>query len=112
MFNEEISIQDISIDQDKIKILIQPSTSVGSIIDLVEQTMNELQLLETLPEVIQTQLEVISNAILTNDIEDMNQAFEDFMLIYDGLDDTIQSEIQLIIFTYLDEAMILETLLN
>ena len=112
MFNEEISIQDISIDQDKIKILIQPSTSVGSIIDLVEQTMNELQLLETLPEVIQTQLEVISNAILTNDIEDMNQAFEDFMLIYDGLDDTIQSEIQLIIFTYLDEAMILKTLLN
>ena len=112
MFNEEISIQDISIDQDKIKILIQPSTSVGSIIDLVKQTMNELQLLETLPEVIQTQLEVISNAILTNDIEDMNQAFEDFMLIYDGLDDTIQSEIQLIIFTYLDEAMILETLLN
>lgn len=112
MFNEEISIQDISIDQDKIKILIQPSTSVGSIIDLVEQTMNELQLLETLPEVIQTQLEVIANAILTNDIEDMNQAFEDFMLIYDGLDDTIQSEIQLIIFTYLDEAMILKTLLN
>ena len=112
IFNEEISIQDISIDQDKIKILIQPSTSVGSIIDLVKQTMNELQLLETLPEVIQTQLEVISNAILTNDIEDMNQAFEDFMLIYDGLDDTIQSEIQLIIFTYLDEAMILETLLN
>jgi len=112
MFNEEISIQDISIDQDKIKILIQPSASVGSIIDLVEQTMTELQLLETLPEVIQTQLEVISNAILTNDIEDMNQAFEDFMLIYDGLDDTIQSEIQLIIFTYLDEAMILETLLN
>ena len=112
MFNEEISIQDISIDQDKIKILIQPSTSVGSIIDLIKQTMNELQLLETLPEVIQTQLEVISNAILTNDIEDMNQAFEDFMLIYDGLDDTIQSEIQLIIFTYLDEAMILETLLN
>lgn len=112
MFNEEISIQDISIDQDKIKILIQPSASIGSMIDLVEQTMNELQLLETLPEVIQTQLEVISNAILTNDIEDMNQAFEDFMLIYDGLDDTIQSEIQLIIFTYLDEAMILETLLN
>ena len=112
IFNEEISIQDISIDQDKIKILIQPSTSVGSIIDLIKQTMNELQLLETLPEVIQTQLEVISNAILTNDIEDMNQAFEDFMLIYDGLDDTIQSEIQLIIFTYLDEAMILETLLN
>lgn len=112
MLNEEISIQDISIDQDKIKILIQPSTSVDSIIDLVEQTMNELQLLETLPEVIQTQLEVISNAILTNDIVDVNQAFEDFMLIYDGLDDTIQSEIQLIIFTYLDEAMILETLLN
>jgi hypothetical protein len=112
MFNEEISIQDISIDQDKIKILIQPSASIGSMIDLVEQTMNELQLLETLPEVIQTQLEVISNAILTNDIEDMNQAFEDFMLIYDGLDDTIQSEIQLSIFTYLDEAMILETLLN
>lgn len=112
MFNEEISIQAISIDQDKINILIQPSTSVGSIIDLVEQTMNELQLIETFPEAIQTQLEVISNAILTNDIENMNQAFEDFMLIYDGLDDTIQSEIQLIIFTYLDEAMILETLLN
>ena len=112
MFNEEIAIHAISIDQDKINILIQPSTSVGSIIDLVEQTMNELQLLETLPEVIQTQLEVISNTILTNNVEDMNQAFEDFMLIYDGLDDTIQSEIQLIIFTYLDEAMILKTLLN
>lgn len=112
MFNEEISIQEVSIDQDKIKILIQPSASTGSIIDLVEQTINDLQQLETLPEIIQTQLEVISNTILTNDIDDMNQAFEDFMLIYDGLDDTIQSEIRLIIFTYLDEAMILETLLN
>lgn len=112
MFNEEISIQEVSIDQDKIKILIQPSASTDSMIDLVEQTMNALQQLETLPEIIQTQLEVISNTILTNDIDDMNQAFEDFMLIYDGLDDTIQSEIQLIIFTYLDEAMILKALLN
>lgn len=112
VLNESISIQAISISLDKIYMLIQPTTSTSSIIDLVEQSIYELQLTETLPEVIQTQLEVISNTILTNNVEDMNQAFEDFMLIYEGLDDTIQSEIQSIIFTYLDEAMILETLLN
>lgn len=112
VLNESISIHAISISLDKIHMLIQPTTSTSSIIDLVEQSIYELQLTETLPEVIQTQLEVISNTILTNNVEDMNQAFEDFMLIYEGLDDTIQSEIQSIIFTYLDEAMILETLLN
>ena len=112
VLNESISIHAISISLDKIHILIQPTTSTSSIIDLVEQSIYELQLTETLPEVIQTQLEVISNTILTNNVEDMNQAFEDFMLIYEGLDDTIQSEIQSIIYTYLDETMILETLLN
>jgi len=112
VLNEAISIHAISISLDKIHMLIQPTTSTSSIIDLVEQSIYELQLIETLPEVIQTQLEVISNTIRTNNVEDMNQAFEDFMLIYEGLDDTIQSEIQSIIFTYLDEAMILETLLN
>ena len=112
VLNESISIQAISISLDKIYMLIQPTTSTSSIIDLVEQSIYELQLTETLPEVIQTQLEVISNTILTNNVEDMNQAFEDFMLIYEGLDDTIQSEIQSIIYTYLDETMILETLLN
>lgn len=112
VLNESISIHAISISLDKIHMLIQPTTSTSSIIDLVEQSIYELQLTETLPEVIQTQLEVISNTILTNNVEDMNQAFEDFMLIYEGLDDTIQSEIQSIIYTYLDETMILETLLN
>ena len=112
VLNESISIHAISISLDKIYMLIQPTTSTSSIIDLVEQSIYELQLTETLPEVIQTQLEVISNTILTNNVEDMNQAFEDFMLIYEGLDDTIQSEIQSIIYTYLDETMILETLLN
>ena len=112
MFQEEISIQAISIDKDKMNILIQPTASLSFIIDQVEQSINELQFVETLPEVIQIQFNSISNAILTNNVDEMNQAFDDFMLIYDGLDDTIQSEIQLIIFTYLDEAMILETLLN
>jgi len=112
MFQEEISIQAISIDKDKMNILIQPTASLSFMIDQVEQSINELQFVETLPEVIQTQFNSISNAILTNNVDEMNQAFDDFMLIYDGLDDTIQSEIQLIIFTYLDEAMILETLLN
>ena len=112
MFQEEISIQAISIDKDKMNILIQPTASLSFIIDQVEQSINELQFVETLPEVIQIQFNSISNAILTNNVDEMNQAFDDFMLIYDGLDDTIQSEIQLIIFTYLDEAMILGTLLN
>lgn len=112
MFQEEISIQAISIDKDKMNILIQPTASLSFMIDQVEQSINELQFVETLPEVIQTQFNSISNAILTNNVDEMNQAFDDFMLIYDGLDDTIQSEIQLIIFTYLDEAMILGTLLN
>jgi hypothetical protein len=112
MFQEEISIQAISIDKDKMNILIEPTASISFMIDQVEQAIQELQFVETLPEVIQTQFNSISNAILTNNVDEMNQAFDDFMLIYDGLDDTIQSEIQLIIFTYLDEAMILGTLLN
>jgi hypothetical protein len=111
---EDINIETMTIIDSLVQITLQQENliEIEALQETVETIIEALSNLESLPEEIQNGLEAIIDAILTNDAQLINQAFEEYMMTYEALDDTIQSEIQAIIFAYLEENASLDTLLN
>ena len=109
-----ISIADVTVVDNGVKLLVQPEMSVplAESIDQVEQMIEGLTALEGLPDDIEEALLNISQAIDANNLEQINSAFEEYSQIYEALDDTIKSDIEAIIFDYIDDMGYLETLLN
>lgn len=111
---EDINIETMTIIDSLVQITLQQENliEIEALQETVETIIEALSNLESLPEEIQNGLEAIIDAILTNDAQLINQAFEEYMMTYEALDDTIQSEIQAIIFAYLEENASLDALLN
>lgn len=109
-----ISIADVTVVDNGVMLLVQPEMSVplAESIDQVEQMIEGLTALEGLPDDIEEALLNISQAIDANNLEQINSAFEEYSQIYEALDDTIKSDIEAIIFDYIDDVEYLETLLN
>lgn len=109
-----ISIADVTVVDNGVMLLVQPEMSVplAESIDQVEQMIEGLTALEGLPDDIEEALLNISQAIDANNLEQINSAFEEYSQIYEALDDTIKSDIEAIIFDYIDDMGYLETLLN
>ncbi|MGB1097028.1 MAG: hypothetical protein ACPG2Y_00340 [Acholeplasmataceae bacterium] len=81
-------------------------------LDDIELIVDALSDIEALPDDIQASLDGIVAAIQTNDSAAINDAFEDFSEIYDALDDTMRSEIESIIFDYIEDTAIIDSILN
>lgn len=114
MIEDDLNIKNISIVGNRIQITTQPEnvTQIDTLQETVENLIEALSNIESLPEDIQSGLQAITDAILTNNVEAINQAFEEYMMTYEALDDTIQSEIQALIYAYLEENASLDALLN
>jgi len=109
-----VSIAEVTVVDNGVMLLVQPEMSVPltESMDQVEQMIEGLTALEGLPDDIQEALLNISQAIDANNLEQMNSAFEEYSQIYEALDDTIKSDIEAIIFDYIEDVGYLETLLN
>jgi hypothetical protein len=114
MIEDDLNIKNISIVGNRIQITTQPETviQIDTLKETVESLIEALSNIESLPEDIQNGLQAITDAILTNDVDAINQAFEEYMMTYEALDDTIQSEIQALIYAYLEENASLDAILN
>lgn len=112
VLKDEILITAIFIQENKIIITIEPSMPTDALLETIEDIIEALVLLENLPSEIQEPLNEIVSAIQTNDIDSITQSFEELLMIYDALDDTIQSEIQTILYDYLASSEFLQGLLN
>ena len=81
-------------------------------LDDIALIVDALSDIEALPDDIQASLDGIVDAIQTNDSAAISDAFEDFSEIYDALDDTMRSEIESIIFDYIEDTAIIDSILN
>jgi hypothetical protein len=106
---ETISTQDENLVLEVEAALLIP---IETQLDDIEMIMDALSDIDALPDDIQASLDDIVAAIQTNDSAAINDAFEDFSEIYDALDDTMRSEIESIIFEYIEDTTIIDSILN
>lgn len=114
ILTNQLPIQTISTQGENLVLEVEAATliPIETQLDDIELIVDALSDIEALPDDIQASLDDIVTAIQTNDSAAINDAFEDFSEIYDALDDTMRSEIESIIFDYIEDTTIIDSILN
>jgi hypothetical protein len=114
ILTNQLPIQTISTQGENLVLEVEAATliPIETQLDDIELIVDALSDIEALPDDIQASLDDIVAAIQTNDSAAINDAFEDFSEIYDALDDTMRSEIESIIFDYIEDTTIIDSILN
>jgi hypothetical protein len=110
----QLPIETISTQDSNLIIAVEASllSPIETQLDDIEVIVEALSDIDALPDDIQASLDEIVTAFQTDDVDAISDAFEDFSEIYDALDDTMRSEIESIIFDYIGDTTILESILN
>jgi len=110
----QLPIETISTQDSNLIIAVEASllSPIETQLDDIEVIVDALSDIDALPDDIQASLDEIVTAFQTDDVDAISDAFEDFSEIYDALDDTMRSEIESIIFDYIGDTTILESILN
>lgn len=114
ILTNQLPIETISTQGENLVLEVEAATLIPleTQLDDIELIVDALSDIEALPDDIQASLDDIVAAIQTNDSAAINDAFEDFSEIYDALDDTMRSEIESIIFDYIEDTAIIDSILN
>lgn len=110
----QLPIETISTQDSNLILVVEASllSPIETQFDDIELVVDALSDIDALPDDIQASLDEIVTAFQTDDVDAISDAFEDFSEIYDALDDTMRSEIESIIFDYIGDTTILESILN
>lgn len=113
-FMNQLPIESISTQDSNLILAVEASlvSPIETQFDDIEVIVDALSDIDALPDDIQASLDEIVTAFQSEDVDAISDAFEDFSEIYDTLDDTMRSEIESIIFDYIGDTSILESILN